>query len=1339
MRFVILSILLLSFQNIFSQTGPAGVGSNSSNVLWNRAEDLSSLSNGDRITTWSDQSGNSNDLAQPNASFKPEYVTNQQNGFPVVRFNQTNGRIRKTNFADFPTSAITTFVVNKNNSESSDAVLSYATSSSNGGNDFLIFNSNNLSIFRDNSNRASSQSSNDNSWHIIDLSWTSTGGGLELWKDNQSVYTNTLSDGVNIVNDGCLAVAGEQDSEDGNYASGQAHFGDFLEIIIYNIELNSAQRIIVGNYLAAKYALSISNDYYSYQSSFSHELAGIGRFDASNTHTAAQSADLITVDNASAMTTDGEYLLFAHDNASVSSWSATGSPYNTQRTAREWRIDETGDVGTVDITLKEDNLAARPAGYSLYGIMVDADGDFTSGAVVYGMEASGSDFIAPNVEVAAGDYLCIIVIKPSVQFNTNSSEELESVNASADVRLNYVPRVAVSVDYATSDGSAAAGSDYTAIAATTLNYAIGESEKTISVTVTDDAVSEANEDFTIDLSSPSAGLILGTNSSFTHTINDNDNSRKIYFTAASSSASEATTSVNIAVEISSADGSNASTVDYTVTGGTASGGGTDYTLADGTLSIASGSTTNNISLTINNDALNEDNETIIIELSSPSSNCNLSDTDPIVYTYTINDNDDAPTVFFTNTTSAGAESVSSKNVEVKLSTVSSKDVSVSFSKSGTAISGEDYSIAISSPITIAAGSTTKNIAISIIDDNSQELDETVILTLSGPTNATLGANTTHTYTIENDDYSGFDGPGGIGKSSNLKLWVRAEDIPGGANGDQISSWADKSGNGNNLSQSDASFKPLYYKSVLNGFQVARFSPDNARLIKKPFSDFPTSEITSYYVGITSNSGDATISYAAGGSNNEYLLFNSSDIRLFRGGVYQSMGVDARSAWSIVGVSWRNSDDKIQAFLNGGLEYTNTIATDNDIIQGGCLAIGAEQDEEDGRYDDTQDYEGDMSEIILFNVILNTAQINILNNYLSAKFDISMAANNKYSGDNSGNGDYDFEVIGVGTESDGLHYEAHGSGGIWIKQAANFGNGDYLLIGHNEIDPQLYRPADDAGLTAASIEQRWGRDWYFDVTDAGGAMEVDITFDFDEAGMNSASSPAGTTSNYKLLYRSGTSGNWSIVSSATSKTASQVLFSAQALPNGDGHYALGTIDTTASPLPIELLSFDVSKVDNAVVLEWVTASELNNDYFEIQRSINASNWQLIANVDGMGNSNTVHKYKYIDNNALLSKTYYRLRQVDFDGEYSYSPIRFVDVIRNNEIEIYPNPTDGSVNIIGIDKDTRVELLDINSKIISVQIDYHENKAVLNIKHLPAAVYFVRIVSSQRNEVFKLMKF
>ena len=96
-----------------------------------------------------------------------------------------------------------------------------------------------------------------------------------------------------------------------------------------------------------------------------------------------------------------------------------------------------------------------------------------------------------------------------------------------------------------------------------------------------------------------------------------------------------------------------------------------------------------------------------------------------------------------------------------------------------------------------------------------------------------------------------------------------------------------------------------------------------------------------------------------------------------------------------------------------------------------------------------------------------------------------------------------------------------------------------------------------------------------------------------------------------------------------------------------------------PLPIELLSFSGKKAEAVNVLEWVTASEHNNDYFSLERSANALDFHEIAKVDGAGNSSSLISYAHNDKEPPAAISYYRLKQVDFDGRYSYSNIVALD--------------------------------------------------------------------------------
>ncbi|MBI4947188.1 MAG: T9SS type A sorting domain-containing protein [Bacteroidetes bacterium] len=119
-----------------------------------------------------------------------------------------------------------------------------------------------------------------------------------------------------------------------------------------------------------------------------------------------------------------------------------------------------------------------------------------------------------------------------------------------------------------------------------------------------------------------------------------------------------------------------------------------------------------------------------------------------------------------------------------------------------------------------------------------------------------------------------------------------------------------------------------------------------------------------------------------------------------------------------------------------------------------------------------------------------------------------------------------------------------------------------------------------------------------------------------------------------------------------------------------------------PMPVELLSFNAIAEDNTRVrCEWSTASEINNDYFAIERSKDGTNFSQIGTVKGAGNSSVTLNYTFYDHEPYSGLSYYRLKQFDYNGAFTYSQIRAVYIGTLNLITIYPNPsTDGSIQYI-----------------------------------------------------------
>jgi hypothetical protein len=144
----------------------------------------------------------------------------------------------------------------------------------------------------------------------------------------------------------------------------------------------------------------------------------------------------------------------------------------------------------------------------------------------------------------------------------------------------------------------------------------------------------------------------------------------------------------------------------------------------------------------------------------------------------------------------------------------------------------------------------------------------------------------------------------------------------------------------------------------------------------------------------------------------------------------------------------------------------------------------------------------------------------------------------------------------------------------------------------------------------------------------------------------------------------------------------------------------------TPLPVELMSFKGNASPEGIVLSWQTATEENNDRFEVERSTDGKHFEKIGVVKGAGNSNTLLSYSYLDNHATGNLNYYRLNQVDFDGTNAHS--RVIKISKDGGmaglgIQLIPNPCldkNCSVQLRGINPDNplTVELRDLTGRVV-----------------------------------------
>lgn len=162
------------------------------------------------------------------------------------------------------------------------------------------------------------------------------------------------------------------------------------------------------------------------------------------------------------------------------------------------------------------------------------------------------------------------------------------------------------------------------------------------------------------------------------------------------------------------------------------------------------------------------------------------------------------------------------------------------------------------------------------------------------------------------------------------------------------------------------------------------------------------------------------------------------------------------------------------------------------------------------------------------------------------------------------------------------------------------------------------------------------------------------------------------------------------------------------------------------LPVKLLSFDVNLKGKDAYLDWKTATEVNNDYFIVERSEDAISFKEVARIKGSGNSNNIERYEFVDYNCPTSIVYYRLKQVDFNGEYSYSKINVVDLReeKQNEWSFYPNPANDVLNLKG--NIEQIELYDVSGNLVKLQLlNVEDSQYVISTSNISSGIYLLKI--------------
>lgn len=210
----------------------------------------------------------------------------------------------------------------------------------------------------------------------------------------------------------------------------------------------------------------------------------------------------------------------------------------------------------------------------------------------------------------------------------------------------------------------------------------------------------------------------------------------------------------------------------------------------------------------------------------------------------------------------------------------------------------------------------------------------------------------------------------------------------------------------------------------------------------------------------------------------------------------------------------------------------------------------------------------------------------------------------------------------------------------------------------------------------------------------------------------------------------------ITSGTITSTSTPTVFSSFSI------FTLGNRIGGNNPLPITLINFTAKENFDNVLLEWQTANETNNDFFTIEKSDNGENWTEVTKVQGAGNSQDLLSYQAFDANPFVGTSFYRLKQTDFDGTFTYSPVVrvfFSNGDQKQTVQVFPVPSNDRVFISGIkaDESAAITVFSALGQQVSNQVAvtrHSDNRIELHINKLATGIYFLQV----KDDVIKFIK-
>ena len=1453
--------------------GPGGVVTNLK--AWYMADGDVDVA-GTTVTDWNNQIAGGVDLTS--VSSDPDLTTNSINFNPAVVFDG-NDRVFESavtgdNFMDDEDNSM--FLVSNS---ASGAVLAKWQEGTNASRIAMELSGTAIRFdFPDQAaaNRAIGASNIQNQW-VIQTGLTNSA--------TTAVHVNSLSDGT--ATGGTAATY----TNSGEYSVGSDGafpvIGEIGEIIHYSDELSATDRVRVETYLAMKYGVTLgtTGSTVSYLNSsgttvwtgsatYQNDIAGIARDDSSclnqKQSVSVNSDAIITMGltaiaatnaaNANTFAVDQSYMIWGNDNdddGTIEESNADKPEKVIARLDREWRIQESGTVGDVELNIDLTGISVSATVVGEFALMVDedGDGDFTTGTIRF---VTADDYTANVLTFDAVDfanneiftlatYLCApggvpsdLVLWLRADAGTNTTTDGATITSWADQftvgndavtstgaitfetaaadMINFNPVLQIDNDLDRLDGSVSLGLDGDNTLSSFVvfkdngdtdfqnifNFGANAQDHRLEASVGNvnayfdnvfasnlNAESSAQTGFYIingdydgsnyrvytnqietDNVATATGITVnglysvGAQASVGDEAANSDIAEIIVFENNKSATERQQVSTYLAVKYGQTLGSTASLVNYLNSSGTTvwTGSATYQNDIGGIARDDSSCLNQKQSMSVNSDAIVTMGLTAIAASNVANANTFAADQSYLIWG---NDDDDDGTIEEISTELPPNTAFRLDREWFVTETGTVGNVQVTVDLTGITVTGTDagdFQLVIDDDGNFAAGTQSSVTATSFAGD---------LLTFDNVDFADGDF-----FTIVSSSIC----PGGV--CDGLQLWLKANgDMT--TVGSNVSVWEDHSGAEHDVSNATDATRPELLDVEMNFNPALDFATTDVALIDDDGENYINgmSGFSIFYAfesdGVATDNG--VLSTQSTDFNDDNLGFRYDDAGA-SGGADDTwkFGVDANTTGVTVyegaaGIQttepqiwsqhWTTSvEPTVQ--LNGlgqTFSFSDGVATGT-LQNADDVAVGSGTRNTNG-------FGGNIGEVIIYEDELSATNKSKVESYLAIKYGVTLGTTGSpisyLASDGgtiwTGSGTYQNDIAGIGRDDAAAQNQKQsmsenddaivtiGNTAIAASNAANGNNfaadDSYLVWGNNNaaLDGA---GISDTGTTTNSqeIKRRLARVWLAEETGTVGTVKVR----FDLSGIPGLTALAANeqTDLYMLVDADGTfaAGALAVSPSSTNNTTDIIEFDHD-FDGGTGFFfTIGSVDSVNAALPVEYLTFEVEKVGCNAQLNWTTINEVNNDYFDVERSLNGVDWNVIGQVEGAGNSSFLLDYQYLDSTCeFRSHTiFYRLQQVDQDGRSEYSEIKSITTSLNDSygFEIYPNP---ALNKLTVRIDGRKGEENITYQIVSVEgvtvleghlIDEYNH---IDLTSIPAATYLLEVTSeNQQTAHFSFVK-